>query len=760
MGFPFLAPLKKWTTDKLEEREKNKEALHTLMPFVVLSSAAVVTNTPKNDIDLKSIYASKDYGKFAYRGCVVANSTDILKNYQLGETIVGYDLDGKPIKVEGETNRRVSMPIIESVEIDTDGGNNTLKTAQVKIRVFTLKQLEMFELFFLRPTMRVVLEYGWNSSIRNNVDIQTHMFANNSHDNYLKKFVEIFSHKDDSYRVAKGKYLKTLEDTKGDYDFMAGVVTNFSFTPAADGTYDISLEISAGNELQMWMPVRQSKESNKTDTKSTEQKPTPYQSWVNKLMADLGNDTLKDAFFNNQTDWENEFFNWGAINITQKDTTFSKEPYISFKLILKLITEMKVYKEGKEMIGIAYYEDLERKKPIIPISSNSIIISPTTDFILPGNLPYIGIDSKKKGKDAIFLDKTKPKEKCFINGRKFNVSDSDKATEYTIYEDIKTIDYPNGKPIPVPSSIGNLLNLYFNYNTFVSVYNKAYSAADVINSLLDTINANMYGLCKLELQKPDDTANGGPLTIVDRKLQPWKPKQSKEKIWRFKVGALNSIVKEFSFNMELSTLMQAQALYASQLAISSVKSDKPNGAAAPEKDPYAHADLSYAKNADKFYSVNAVEIEIVKDSEEWNKKIEKVANVVKEAPKPKDGEEEVENPSEVRGKNFVRFKQNPNNKAETAKAYIYTDAGLIQKYIPKANEKTGTTALTYLDITFAIDGMAGISCGEYFHIDGVPEIYNQNGYFQVTNVKQGIDSNGWKTTIEAGYMINAKEENV
>jgi hypothetical protein len=62
-------------------------------------------------------------------------------------------------------------------------------------------------------------------------------------------------------------------------------------------------------------------------------------------------------------------------------------------------------------------------------------------------------------------------------------------------------------------------------------------------------------------------------------------------------------------------------------------------------------------------------------------------------------------------------------------------------------------ALTYLDISIEIDGMAGFSCGEYFQIEGIPEVYNKNGYFQITNVKQGIDTNGWKTTIEAGYLL-------
>jgi hypothetical protein len=208
--------------------------------------------------------------------------------------------------------------------------------------------------------------------------------------------------------------------------------------------------------------------------------------------------------------------------------------------------------------------------------------------------------------------------------------------------------------------------------------------------------------------------------------------------------------------MELSTLMQAQALYSSQIAIASAQKLAPAGSTAPEKDPYQHADLSYAKNSDGYYSVNAVEIQVVKDSKEWNKIIEETANVKQEPPKKNDSEEEVENAAEVLKKNFVRFKLNPADTKSVPKNYIYTDAALIQKHITLTNEKEATTALTYLDITLAIDGMAGISCGEYFHIDGVPEIYNQNGYFQVTNVKQGIDANGWKTTIEAGYRINPK----
>ena len=48
------------------------------------------------------------------------------------------------------------------------------------------------------------------------------------------------------------------------------------------------------------------------------------------------------------------------------------------------------------------------------------------------------------------------------------------------------------------------------------------------------------------------------------------------------------------------------------------------------------------------------------------------------------------------------------------------------------------STLAPIDIEIEIDGLSGLSCGEYFNIDGVPEIYNQTGVFQITNTKHQI----------------------
>ena len=762
-GFPYLSPLKPWIRKKLETRESNPQALNTLSPFIILSSAAVVTNEISDSDAVRQAIQTQKFPANSYYGCVVTNTSDISKLYQTGKTIVGYDLNGKAIEVEGETNRRVSTPIITQLEIDTDGGNNTLKDARVDIKVFTLKQLEMFEMFFLRPSMNVVLEYGHNADINrkvnlgplsNNQDIplpnviNSKLFAKKKYEDYKKAFFEIFSHKDDSYQKAKTAYLKTLEDTNGDYDFMAGKVTNFTFSPEADGTYNINLTISAGNELQLWMPNKQGADKSQTKKKNKKEEPVTYSTWVNKLAADLRLESLSGptGTLSDKKKWENEFFNWGMLNTTQKDTTFSKNMYISVRLILEIINNSQKYSIAKEKIATKlFFEDSAKTIPIIPINSDKYLMSSTDDVIIPGYLPDIKVVTDEKKKDIIILDtsdKAKP-VKALIKGYKFNVSQDAKAQKFIIYDD-------DAKPIEIPSVCGNLLNIFVKYDSFVTLYNGAYTQADVMNSLVGLINGSMYGLCTLELSKSDDLNSNEPLTIIDRKLQAINPTTSKKDIYRFKAGVSGSIMHEFSFNMELSTLAQAQALYSSQLALNQAlkTGTKDSGSAVANNDEYMSADLSYAKNADGYFSVNVIEMEIVKDAAAFNKEQEAKLGVTPST-NNNDADGEKKNMAEVLKEKFVRFKLTPDDK--TGVGMIFQDASLIQN---KITTKTNVSALTYLDISFGIDGMSGLSCGEYFLIQGVPEIYNRNGYFQITNVKQGINENGWKTTVEAGYRLN------
>ena len=779
MEFPFLDQLKPWIKSKFDYRKNNKEQLNLLSPFVILSSPAIVTNQPNNSDDIAKMYSSGNYPASAYKGCVISNSTnDSDRTYEKSFSTIGKDLDGNTISVPGEKNRRVSPPIILSLEIDSLNGNNTLKTANLEIKVFTLKQLEMFELFFLRPGMNVVLEYGHNSDIRasgvfagvfKNVTIDKHLFANKGHEKFMNSYFEIYSQKN---TTTKKDYITILKDTNGDYDFMAGRVTNFSYTIESDGSYDVKLEISAGNELQLWTPIKQGKLYAITSTKKAPVT-DDYKSWVAKLISDfnLPVDVLTDKLKKDK--WYEDFFNWGLINNDAKDETYSKTPYISFRLILHLLNNLDLFLTKEESINTDQYYYLKdendknsEKINIIPVNSSKYLISSNDSLLFPGEIPSIEISKEKR--NIIYINEENNLE-CKIgekNKYQFNVTNEEENEKtpplFTIYN-----KYNNDNERKIYKNVGNLLNVFISYDSFLDSYNKSYTKADVINSILSLISANMYGMSYLRLQKALDKEGNTDLIIVDEKLKienPVPQKKEKEKIYRLNIGASGSIIENFEFKLELDNLMQAQALYNSRFILDSNKNTNnnfKNKEIVDLRTKYANIDYSYAKNADGYYSLNPILAKEVNEVSEINKN-----NATKSTPpvtktkaeQEKDklaaqklAEKEFKNTEEALKKNIVRFKINSNGKTESLNNLIYKDSSLIQAKIPKA--QTGTIGLTFLEATITMDGIAGISCGEYFLIDGIPEIYNQKGYFQVLNVKHSIKENRWTTILDRAYRF-------
>jgi len=780
MEFPFLDQLKPWIKSKFDYRKNNKEQLNLLSPFVILSSPAIVTNQPNNSDDIAKMYSSGNYPASAYKGCVISNSTnDSDRTYEKTFSTIGKDLDGNTISVPGEKNRKVSPPIILSLEIDSLNGNNTLKTANLEIKVFTLKQLEMFELFFLRPGMNVVLEYGHNSDIRadnlfgvfKNITIDKHLFANKGHEEFMNSYFEIYSQKN---RTTKKDYITILKDTNGDYDFMAGRVTNFSYTIESDGSYDVKLEISAGNELQLWTPIKQGKLYAITSTKKAPVT-DDYKSWVAKLISDfnLPVDVLTDKLKKDK--WYEDFFNWGLINNDAKDETYSKTPYISFRLILHLLNNLDLFLTKNEIIKTDQYYYLKdendknsEKIDIIPVNSSKYLISSNDSLLFPGEIPEIKIDEVKK--NVIYINEKKNLE-CKIGEKKkyqFNVTNEEENEKtpslFTIYN-----KYNKDNERRIYKNVGNLLNVFISYDSFLDSYNKSYTKADVINSILSLISANMYGMSYLRLQKALDKEGNTDLIIVDEKLKienPVPQKKEKENIYRLNIGASGSIIENFEFKLELDNLMQAQALYNSRFILDSNKNGNTNNnfkniEIVNLRTKYANIDYSYAKNADGYYSLNPILAKEVNEVSEINennatKSTPPVTKTKAEQEKDKLAaqklaEKEFKNTEEALKKNIVRFKMNSNGKTEPLNNLIYKDSSLIQAKIPKA--QMGTIGLTFLEATITMDGIAGISCGEYFLIDGVPEIYNQKGYFQVLNVKHSIKENRWTTILEIAYRF-------
>jgi hypothetical protein len=515
MGFPFIKPLDKWMEDKLKRRETNQKLVALANPFVVLSSTAIATDdSPKTEdgkVSGKKIKNILDGtatpGKTIYTGCIISNQINKEKVYSTGATIIGHDFTGKEIRVIGETNRRVPQPMITSLEVNTDGANNSLKTANVKIKIFTLKQLEMFELFYLRPSMHLLVEFGSNEGVLTNKTLTTPLddliSAKKTWIDFLKDYNTNFS----GQLSARKNYSDKITKGDGNYDYVAGTVTDFKFTISDDLTYDVDLEIASSNSMMMWLPQTPAKSDSKTQQQNI--KFDKFAQWTKKLEADM-NLNLSDDL-KNETKWKDEFFNWQMVALKQDDTKASLNPYLSIRYILNLANDqLGVETPATKLSLTEFYEDSGKTKPVIPINTleSGIIISYSSDIIIPGKMPQFGVTEKK---DKIVIKTTKDKKidpvLNKINKYSFNL-DSTKG----IYD-------VNGEIIDstVDKQYGNLLNIFVKYDTFSSMWRKSTHRADFFNQLISLINENLFGKCKLTLgltQTNCESAN----TILDAKL--------------------------------------------------------------------------------------------------------------------------------------------------------------------------------------------------------------------------------------------------
>ena len=70
------------------------------------------------------------------------------------------------------------------------------------------------------------------------------------------------------------------------------------------------------------------------------------------------------------------------------------------------------------------------------------------------------------------------------------------------------------------------------------------------------------------------------------------------------------------------------------------------------------------------------------------------------------------------------------------------------------NASTTVSALMPIKFTFTVHGVSGIKRGDKFKINGIPTQYQNNGFFQVTAVKQIIEGQMWKTEVEGQFRLS------
>ena len=289
------------------------------------------------------------------------------------------------------------------------------------------------------------------------------------------------------------------------------------------------------------------------------------------------------------------------------------------------------------------------------------------------------------------------------------------------------------------------MNIFINYKNVAEIWKKSYTRIDFLKSILAILNSNTYGLARFQYI-PQVT--GGKATIVDMKSTgkadtPTRP-------YRFKVNGINSIVRDFSFNFEMSNLIAGRTVFnAQKFLIEALKKVPPNSTSKIDLPPdaYKSYDNSMFGNADGWYSINVIDLEALK------KTFLAAQDTTNPTAPPADDKktDEAKHLADVIQAKSIKFKEAGKN---DLKILIFNDVDFVTKLVTSVDKEKST--LTPIDVSLTINGLSGLSCGEYFELEGVPEMYNTIGVFQITNTSHTIDNDGWVTKIDAGFRINKK----
>ena len=206
------------------------------------------------------------------------------QNIQKGDALY-WDYDNEGIKPK---------PGIKDISVEYKGGYKAIREATINWSVNSLMDLERLTPHFLTVGKTLLLEWGWVTKKNRNklssfFDLQTHEISDQAFQNPVR----------------------LVMDNKGDYDAMAGVISNFEYTLNESGGFDcVTKMVSTGANLF---------ESQKADSDGVDIQITPKEDGT-KTEPKLNTDGLINAILNIERIVFHNYFElpWSKANSYQK----------------------------------------------------------------------------------------------------------------------------------------------------------------------------------------------------------------------------------------------------------------------------------------------------------------------------------------------------------------------------------------------------------------------------------------------------------
>lgn len=744
-GFPNFSNVAPYVKAELERRIANPiETINGLNAWVRIASGV--------DAGL-ALYSNPDFTIFEAAG---DRSVGAIYGNQTSSGTIGVKWDGSAYIDYSDLPFR-PKPNVTSIEID-EGAGNLSRKAKFTITAYTPGQLQELCKFFLEPGFTIFLEWGWNDP----------------------RAMIGFGGLSESY-VAKNQSFKNVNErrkaTGGMYDNYLGFITGGGIS--INGQFwEISVECTGFTELPAYFLSADNTKPDQTDEEKEEaanefdpaeisaQKDLGLKRFMmmyNQLPSNRRTDAVYELMkdkkevahvvnFINFDDSVREAMNaetdgwgWGLFENSAKvggeEVKFptgteivGPDKFIRFGTLMKIINA----------IGIDYYV-IGGQKVKMQINTDRTAIS-AFPRIFSCNKSKLFIPNPKTPKfDLLNAIKTKTPQKSYSQNAENNVKGSSGGIALDIqfpfpsdYNDKAYVDETMEKIQVSEGQWGYLNDLYVNFDFAKGILEtKNFYMKDALYQILNGMASAAGGLWDFQIIETTNPTNPEvtELVIVDLNL---KSKGAVAEPVTFQVYGNKSVFMDASLDLNITGAKMNQII--GQRLSNNVNPSQPSVVG-----------KLFAKNLkDRILT----EIRRV-NAEPFPKK--KVTNST--------GSEEEEKLKEKNLQVFlskvgiyplVTLQADDISEDISKQSYVASldDLALFESIKAGADklvEGTSTSILFPINFTFTIHGISGIKRGDKFKIKGIPEQYENGGFFQVLSVKHTITDMTWKTEVSGGF---------
>jgi hypothetical protein len=615
------------------------------------------------------------------------------------QTIMGGAVDTK--KLYDKSSRLLPTPGVVSATIKHTGTLKTLKKVEVSYKCHSLSQLQELEKLFMSLGKTVVLEYGWSRKPDG-----TKVSGTMADADYILGF---------SAFVEKAS---TMANTnQGVYGAAKGVVSNFSWKRASDGSFDCTTSFISPAEMMMSLDINEVTDQIccKTHRNYDEEKCSKQSDTSRLLKQILTSDVIPMGesisrhgvpvgfamkMDKEQDDGEKEDNGWGSWLLSS----------VGFSSIMT----------PQYFITWAYFEEYIINNAIVPKSTNADTVRQSEEDKKNQALGHfrnkkIGAISRFDcGKTELYnppMMTSADPTICMLPGQPF-WDLTHVHTRNNAKGKIKDFRQMKGLKDMKPFK-GRLSNLCINVRFLQKCTNESETLEELVNKVLDGINnacGNHWHLVITPL--PGDPAH---MTVVDAKsLGDWVSPYSID------IFGNNSICKESTLDTEVSNDIKAQLTYGSN-------------------------------KADDEFSLFGTGI--TDATPDWNNnKRETPIKCEQEDGKSMAKDDETE-PKKVAAENYID-------------AWIDLTGGVDPETIATMKSSVKALQLAHspevadiqppilpVKLSLKFDGIEGFKWGHSLSIKPLPVRY-ANCAFMVTGVDHDISADSWDTSISTVMRIN------